>query len=113
MAFFNDINNKIKKNKAENELKKVQKSTEILAETNNAREEVERTRQALTEQQQLQNWLDTQLDQAVLNREIRAARQKLFLQRDKVLKRLMRYNGEYHYQLSEPDSPYKEKKLKE
>ena len=52
------------------------------------------------------------IETARINAEIREARQNLFIQRDRLLHRLITFNKEYRYILTKPDTPVKQRELK-
>ena len=52
------------------------------------------------------------LDHAKLDSQIHEARQRLFIQRSRLLKRVIRFNKEYKFTLTKPDTPVKERELK-
>lgn len=102
------------KRKTEKEEKKIGRKEDIanaLAESNERRMGLTRRDENVRERLYVEEEHAKYLDREQLARDVREARQKLFIQRDKLLKLMINYNREYKYTMTKPDSAYKKKEL--
>ena len=107
---FDNFKLKREAKKAQKEFEKDQKHLETLQETVRVRTDNAVKRDAIKEPIETEKWTSEYLDKKRLTDEIHKARKNLYIQRDKLLRRIRHYNAEYASISARPDS---EKKTKE
>ena len=107
-------NHQIKKQvkKQEKEIAAAEKKAETLTAANDTLTDLADRREKAQSKVKVEESYSQKLDKLRLEDQISEAREKLFVQREKVMIRLIRYNREYSYVNSQPDSPKKGRELK-
>lgn len=102
---------KRKAKKAEKKIEKDEKKAEALIEANDIRVDVSHRREAVKGKMNSEEWFSRHLDEVELNRNIHEVRQNLFIQRDKLLRRMIKFNLEYKELIKKPDTKIREREL--
>lgn len=97
--------------KEEKKIKKEEKLAKTLEQANAKRMDLAERSEKARAKVEAGTTTSEYLDKEKLQRDIRTARQNLFVQRDKLVKRMINFNREYRYILDKPDSPKKAKEL--
>lgn len=110
--FFRSADEK-KARKEQKTLDKKQEELSKLRDANAARMEIERKNQGLDAKIKNEKWLSGELDAKQLEKAIGEAKENLYVQREKLARRLFRANKEYTY-ITEtmPEGPKRQKELK-
>lgn len=94
---FEEFKLKRKMKKEEKKIIKEEKVVETLSKTNEIRSDLSKRSDKVRTKSATEEWHSKNLDRHKLESEVRAARQNLYVQRDKLLRRMITFQKEYHY----------------
>lgn len=101
MLFDDGWKAKRKIKKEENKVVKSEQLAETLSQTSDTQSDLVKRGVKARDKVATEEWYSKKLDEHQLNQEIREARQNLFIQRDKLIKRMVNFNNEHMYIESE------------
>lgn len=103
------LNRKVKKE--EKKVVKDEKLAETLTKASETRSDLTKRSEKARDKVATEQWYSQKLDRHQLNQQIREARQNLFVQRDKLLRRMINFNNERDYILAKPNTEIKKREL--
>ena len=110
MAFENwKLNRKV--HKQEKKIAKKEELAQTTVRANDSMTNITNRTEKVKEKLNAEEWYSKHLDRANLDTEIHEARQNLFIQRERLLRRLITFNREYKYILQKPDTSIKRREL--
>ena len=110
MAFENwKLNRKV--HKQEKKIAKKEELAQTTVRANDSMTNITNRTEKIKEKLNAEEWYSKHLDRANLDTEIHEARQNLFIQRERLLRRLITFNREYKYILQKPDTSIKRREL--
>ena len=112
MSWLEDRRIKKKVKKEEKRISSSEKHIETLTDANETLTELANKRSEIERKERTEEQYSKHLDRERLTDEINKARENLFVQRKRLIRRLISFNGEYKYISAQPDSPVKEDELK-
>ncbi len=112
MSWLEDRRIKKKVKKEEKRISSSEKHIETLTDANETLTELANKRSEIERKERTEEEYSKHLDRERLTDEINKARENLFVQRKRLIRRLISFNGEYKYISAQPDSPVKEDELK-
>ncbi len=108
---FDNFKKNLQIKKAEKKIEKIEQKTENLVETNNALSGFSKREKKATDKYADEAWFADYLKRNQLDMAISTARDNLYIQRDKILRRIIRFNKEYNYTRSSDNYPNKQRDL--
>ncbi len=112
MSWWEDHQTKKKVKKEQKKIQSAEKHVETLTNANETLTELADRREKAQHKEKIEEQYAKHLDKSRLEDEINMARENLFVQRKKLIIRLIKFNNEYRYVCSQPDSPIKNKEMK-
>ena len=113
MLFDDEWKAKRKVKKEEKKVVKSEKLAETLSQTSDTRSDLVKRGEIARDKVATEEWYSKKLDERQFNQEVREARQNLFIQRVKLLKRMINFNKEHKYIKEEKsESSIKKRELK-
>ena len=103
------INKKVRKE--ERFISDAEKKAKLLGEANDKLADISGRRGEAEQKVKVEERYQKQLDRNKLEDEITSAKSKLYIQRQKLIRRLIHFNNEYSFISTQPDSPKKQKEL--
>lgn len=112
MSWWEDHQTKKKVKKEQKKINAAEKRAETLTTANDTLTELADRREKAKHKEKIEEQYAKHLDKSRLEDEISEVREKLFIQRKKLLMRFINFNREYRYVCAQPDSPVKKDELK-
>lgn len=111
MIFDDEWKLKRKIKKEEKKVTKDEQLAETLSKASDTRSDLVKRGEKARDKVATEEWYSKKLDRHQLNQEVREARQNLFVQRDKLLRRMVNFNKERQYIMTKPDTEIKRREL--
>lgn len=108
---FEEFKEKRKVKKAEKKVQKLESLAETMVESNSKMTKLNKRGEKAVNTQEQESWFGEYLENNQLNIAVAQARQILFVQRDRLIERMIRYNKNYKFITQKEDYPNKKRDL--